>query len=156
VGRVLHFSRRYDEAIAHLLEVCARDPAFPGAHADLGLALHQVGQLDEAVARLERALELSGGRAVIASVLGHVLAAAGRTAQALRQLEIVRSAAPGTHLPAYVLLGLGRHQEALDLLEPACAARAGLLVYLKVEPLFDPVRGDRRFVRFLEQARLDD
>jgi serine/threonine-protein kinase len=154
VGRILHFAGRYQEAIAQLLVVCGRDPGFPGAHADLGLSLHQAGRPEDAIGRLERALELSGGRAVIASVLGNVLAAARRTEQALRQLEIVRSAARGTHLPAYVLLGLGRHQEALDLLEPAAAAKAGLLVYLKVEPLLDPVRGDPRFVRLLEAARL--
>lgn len=154
VGRVLHFARRYDEAIGQLTRVSAREPGFPGGHADLGLALFQVGRLDEAIVRLERARVLSGGRAVITSVLGHVLARAGRAAEAERQLETVQATAPGTHLPAYVLLGLGRHREALDLLEAACAVKAGLLVYLKVEPLFDVVRGDPRFVRLLESARL--
>ena len=156
VGRVLHFARRYEEAIGQLLRVCAREPGFPGGHADLGLALFQVGRLDEAISELHRARELSGGRAVIASVLGHVLAAAGRTADAENEMEGVRRAAPGTHLPAYVLLGLGRQEEALDLLEPACAAKAGLLVYIKVEPLFDAVRGHTRFVRLLERAHLAD
>ena len=156
VGRVLHFARCYHEAIDQLGRVCAREPAFPGGHADLGLALYQVGRLDEAIRELERARDLSGGRAVVTSVLGHVLATAGRGAEAENEMEVVRVAAPGTHLPAYVLLGLGRHEEALDLLEPACAAKAGLLVYLKVEPLFDAVRGDPRFVRLLESAHLVD
>jgi hypothetical protein len=97
---------------------------------------------------------LSGGRAVITSVLGHALASAGRVAEAERQLDVVWAAAPGTHLRAYVLLGLGRHQEAPDLLEQACAVKAGLLVYLKVEPLFDVVRDDPRFVHLLESAQL--
>jgi serine/threonine-protein kinase len=156
VGRVLHFARRYDEAIGQLTRICTRDPGFSGAHGDLGLALFQTGRLDEARIRLERARELSGGRAVITSVLGHVLAASGNVAEAERLLDAVRQAAPGTHLPAYVLLGLNRHQEALDLLEPACEARAGVLVYLKVEPLYDRVRDDPRFARLLEMARLTD
>jgi tetratricopeptide (TPR) repeat protein len=156
VGRVLHFARRYDDAIVQLGTVCSREPGFPGGHADRSMAYFQVGRLDEAVEGLQRASELSGGRAVITSVLGHVLAAAGRTREAEQHLEAVRAAAAGTHLPAYILLGLRRHREALDLLEPACAAKAGLLVYLKVEPLFDAVRGDPRFVRMLALARLAD
>lgn len=154
VGRVLHFARRFEEAIDQIGKVCARDPGFAGSQADLGLALFQAGRLDEAIARLERALDLSGGRVVVRSVLGHVLAAAGRVAEAESHLEAVRTAAPGTHLPAYVLLGLGRLPEALDLLETACEEKAGLLVYLKVEPLFDGARGETRFARLLERARL--
>src|SRR5262249_57450896 len=96
-----------DEAVGQVGTVGARDPGFPGAHADRALVLFQVGRLDEALEGLRRARELSGGRAVITSVLGHVLAAAGRVAEAEACLEEVRAAAPGTHLPAYVLLCLG-------------------------------------------------
>lgn len=156
VGRVLHFAQRYEEAMDQIGTVCSREPGFAGGHADLGLTLFQAGRHEEAVARLERALELSGGRVVVRSVLGHVLAAAGRIADAERHLEAVRAAAPGTHLPAYVLLGLGRLREALDLLEAACTKKAGLLVYLKVEPLFDSARSAPRFARLLERARLAD
>jgi DNA-binding winged helix-turn-helix (wHTH) protein/Flp pilus assembly protein TadD len=150
VGRVLHFARRYAEAAAQCRGVVAREPGFPGAHLDLGMALFALGALDEAISELRKAYELSGGRPVIAAVLGHVLAVAGRTGEAERQLEIVTDAATGTYLPAYVLIGLGRYDEALDLLEPARAARAGLLVYLGVEPLFDRLRGLPRFQRLLD------
>ena len=154
VGRVFHFARRYDEAAAQCRRVVERDPGFPGAHTDLGMALFQLGRTDEAVGELEKAAELSGGRAVISAVLGHVLAVAGRTDEAQRLLDRVHSLAGGTHLPAYVLIGLGRDEEALELLEPACAEKAGLLVFLKVEPLFDRLRARSRFERLLERARL--
>jgi DNA-binding winged helix-turn-helix (wHTH) protein/tetratricopeptide (TPR) repeat protein len=154
VGRVLHFAGRYEEAIAQCREVVERDPGFAGAHADVGLALLQIGRVEEALGEIRRAHELSGRRTVITAVLGHVLAVAGRTEEAMRQLAVVAAASPESHLPAYVLIGLGRHDEALDLLEAACTAKAGLLVYLKVEPLFDRLRGLPRFGRLLEQAGL--
>jgi len=44
-----------------------------------------------------------------------------------------------------VLIGLGRAGEGLDWLERACDTRSGLLVYLKVEPMFDSIRAEPRF-----------
>ena len=155
-GRILHFAGRYEEAIAQCRRVAQKEPGFPGAHADLGLALFQLGRIEEATRELTKAHELSGARAVIAALLGHVLAAAGRVDEAQQQLDLVRVRAAGTHLPAYVLIGLRRHEEALDLLETACAEKAGLLVYLKVEPLFDALRESVRFQRLLAQAGLAD
>jgi hypothetical protein len=37
-------------------------------------------------------------------------------------------------------IGLGEHERALKVLEKAHADRSGLLVYLKVEPMFDALR----------------
>ena len=50
----------------------------------------------------------------------------------------------------FFLKGLGERDEAFEWLNKACDERSGLLVYLKVEPMFDPVRSDPRF---LELAR---
>jgi DNA-binding winged helix-turn-helix (wHTH) protein/Flp pilus assembly protein TadD len=149
VGRVLHFARRYPEAAHQCRSVTETEPGFPGAHLDLGMALFALGAMDEAIAELAKAYDLSGGRPIIASVLGHVLARAGRIEEAQRQLDLVTAAAAGTYLPTYALVGLGRHDEALDLLEPARTAKEGLLVYLGVEPLFDALRDHPRFQRLL-------
>jgi len=48
-----------------------------------------------------------------------------------------------------VLVGLGRPSEGLDWLERACETRSGLLVFLKVEPMFDSIRGEPRFAALM-------
>ena len=55
---------------------------------------------------------------------------------------------------SYVLSGLGVVEEALDCLERACDSREGLLVYLKVEPMFDPLRTHPRFENLMHQIGL--
>lgn len=51
-------------------------------------------------------------------------------------------------------LGLGNSQLALDLLEQAVTAHDGLLVFLKVDPVFNPIRSQPRFIALLEKLGL--
>ena len=55
---------------------------------------------------------------------------------------------------ALPLIGLGRSGEALDWLERACETRSGLLVYLKVEPMFDAIRQEPRFASLMGRLAL--
>ena len=41
-----------------------------------------------------------------------------------------------------------------DKLEAACRERHGLLVYLRIEPLWNPLRADARFGRLLREIGL--
>ena len=54
---------------------------------------------------------------------------------------------------ALVYLGLGDKEEALRWLEKSFQDRAGCdLVYFRVEPLLDPLRGDPRFEELVAQV----
>ncbi len=55
---------------------------------------------------------------------------------------------------ARLALTLGRTDDAFHWLERARAERRGWLTYLRVDPLFDPVRGEPRFRALLEHLRL--
>lgn len=54
----------------------------------------------------------------------------------------------------YVLAGLGEIEEAITCFEGAADARAGLIVYLKVEPMVDPLRAHPRFVSLMRRLNL--
>jgi len=52
-------------------------------------------------------------------------------------------------------LRLGETDRAFDWLGEAVEERSSLLVWLKVVPAFDPIRGDPRFEKLLAAVGLD-
>ena len=56
--------------------------------------------------------------------------------------------------PAYVHVGLGEHERALDLLEQAYEQRAGGIFGIKGSFLFAPLRGHPRFQALLRKMNL--
>jgi serine/threonine-protein kinase len=158
-GRVLHFARRYHEAVDHYRQAIELDDSFRPAHFDLGMVLADLGRFDESVAEMEKYIDQDGRRSVMLGVLGNILARAGHVERARALLaELRQRLANGLATsadPAYVLAALGELDEAMELLEQACEERAGLVVYFKVEPLLDPVRSHPRFAMMLRRLRLE-
>jgi hypothetical protein len=52
---------------------------------------------------------------------------------------------------ALVYLGLGDRTRALDHLEQAYAANSELLVWLKIDRIYDPVRSEPRFIALMRR-----
>jgi hypothetical protein len=92
------------------------------------------------------------------STLGYALARAGQADEARAIFaELETHAATGYVSPvafATILLGLGDVEGALDWTERALADRRGWLVYAKVNPVMDPMRGHPRFEALVERMRL--
>ena len=155
VGRVHHFARQYDTAIEACRKTLELDATFAGAHLDLGLACLQKSIFGEAIAELRQALTLSGGRSIALAVLGYAHALAGERVAAQQALDELqergrRQDVSSLHT-AYVYIGLGDVDRAFEWLEKSYRERAGLLVFLKVEPIFDPLRSDPRFADLLHR-----
>jgi len=155
VGRVLHFQRKYEDAIEQCRRTLDMDAQFIQARLDLGMACAQAGRHDEAIAQFESALAPDDPRSVMRAVLGHIYGRAGRVSQAeavLQDLERrYRRGDASSYDLSLTVIGLGRAAEALDWLERACETRSGLLVYLKVEPMFDSIRGEPRFAGLMQR-----
>ncbi|HEV2736860.1 MAG TPA: tetratricopeptide repeat protein, partial [Longimicrobiaceae bacterium] len=152
LARQLYFARDLGGAAREYRAVLAQDPGFLPARLGLGVTLAQAGAAEEAVAELAGAPDPHGDpRPVVLALLGHAQGRAGRRAEAAASLARLRRAAEARYVPpeyfAVVHLGLGEADAALDWLERACDARSGSVVYLRVDPLLDPVRADPRFLR---------
>ncbi len=55
---------------------------------------------------------------------------------------------------AIVYMGLGNKNEAFDWLGKAFEDRSAALVYLAVDPVFDPLRSDSRFADLVQRIGL--
>ncbi len=154
LGDSYFFARRYDEALAVLRHTIEIDPAFYQAINDVGRVLSQAGQYDEALEAFERARLISGANPLASVGIGYTLARAGRTAEARRVLEHLQAESSRRFVSAYaiaaILLGLGDNDQAIEWLERAFRERDRALVWVRVHPRLDPLRGDERF-RSLER-----
>ncbi len=158
IGVIAYFARDYAEARRRLHATLELDPNFSTAYWGLGLVAEQMGEYDEAIAAFQKSMAIAGRGSNGLASLGHVLAVSGRRAEAEEVLkELTTKGRTGPILPyqiAVMLVGLGRNDEALTLLEEAYEQRAPMLSYLGRDPRFDPLRGTLRFQMLLGRMKL--
>jgi serine/threonine protein kinase len=159
-GWTCYFARRYEEALPFYHRVLRIDPDFVPARWFLGETLVELGRHDEGIEALERALQLSGGLSRLLGYLGYAYGRAGRTEAAHRALAELREREKEAYVPPYfpalVHAGLEEAGPALDDLERAHAIGDTMLRDLKVDPAWDRLRGEPRFVALMERMAYPD
>lgn len=157
LGDRLYYARQYDEALAQLRSTVEMDPDFAETRSSLGHVYLQLKMTDEAVAEFQREGQLSGSRLALAS-LGQAYARSGRAGAARRVIAELEAQLPsGLASPDYiasVYISLGDKEAALIWLERAYEARSDLLVFVKVDPIWDGLRADPRFQDLLRRIGL--
>jgi len=157
-GVALFHLRRYQDVAGHAREMLVRHRDYAPAHWLLGLALEQQGRHQAAADEFRACLRLTerDPRATVA--LGHVNALMGRRSEVLALIEEYRKSGPDRwnvpYLIALLYTGLGETEFAIDWLNRAYRQRDNSLPYMKLDPRFDPLRKDPRFVALLKKMRL--
>ena len=145
----LYLARQFDNAIAQAHKTLELDPNFAISYELLGEVYVSKGMYRESLSELEKYSALSQGRAMSLALLGYAHARLGERSQALRVLRQLEAASKQSYTPAFsfavVYAGLGEKDQAFASLEKAYGERTSRLGYLKVEPLWDPLRTDPRF-----------
>jgi Flp pilus assembly protein TadD len=158
LARQHYLSRQYDKAIAQCQVGLNFDPTYLPARIQLGLAYEQRGMLKEAIAELEKTRDLAATLPMAHALLAHVYATAGRKADAQSELNVLTAMARSRYVPpsyfAIISVALGDKNQAFSYLQKSYQDRSEQLLYLKVEPLVDPLRGDGRFDALLRQIGL--
>jgi TolB-like protein/Tfp pilus assembly protein PilF len=149
LGSVLSSAQRYDAAIEQLRKTLEMDPRFYYAHWNLGVALEVKGLVEQAIAEYEKAIALDDDP-LSPGLLAHLYAKIGRKDKALQIQERLREVSKQRYVTPYIFamihLGLGEKDQAIDFLEKTCDDRDGYnLAFIKVDPFFNPLRGDPRF-----------
>jgi serine/threonine protein kinase/tetratricopeptide (TPR) repeat protein len=158
LGYRFFYARQYPQAIEQCQKTLTMDATFAPAHVFLGRAYEQKGAFAEAVAELRKALELSEGDSNELAALANAYAVSHRESEAGKLLEQLKERSRQTYvqpsLMATIYLGLGQKDQAFDWLQKAYEDRSAGLVYLKIDPAFDSIRSDARFIDLLRRVGL--
>jgi eukaryotic-like serine/threonine-protein kinase len=159
-ARAYYSARQYPEALHQARAALELDSTFPRARFWVGMAQEQLGKPDEAVRELKATIAVGGPTSIYVAALGHVYATHGRRREALQTLDELQSRSKSQYVSpldiATVHLGLGDKDATFALLERAVETHAGGLVFLAVDPRYDPVRQDPRFQHLLRRIGFPD
>lgn len=147
-GAILYFARQYDRAIEQFRSVLDVQPDTPRAHLVL-FAYAQKGRFADALSGAEQWRRVTGGPWVWAAE-AYIDGRAGRPAQAERALRKLQQANRHWHMDpapmfATAYAGMNQTDRALAWLQTAYAEHSNVLITLKVDPVYDPLRSDPRF-----------
>ncbi len=158
LGMRSYYARDFQRAIDQCQQALGPDPDFVPAHLCVGRAYEMKGSFPEAIQELKKGLELSGGDSNEVAALGHAYAASGQKDEASKTLKDLTMRSQQTYVQpsrvAAIYIALGDTDQAFEWLEKAFVDQSTSLVYLKVEPVFDPIRKDSRFADLVRRIGL--
>lgn len=145
-GVLLYVSRQYEKASAQALASLSLAPDSPLPHFLLGVTEMARGRSREGTAELEKTASTLGRIPEVLGRLGNAYARSGRGAEARSVLaELERTPEHNRIYLAMVETGLGNRHRALDLVEASVVGRESDVVFIGVDPVFDPLRSEPRF-----------
>ncbi len=158
IGDTLFYARDYERAVGYYRKCLEMDSTFGPGHTDLARALEHLGRYDEAFEEFLGAQPTQEGRPVPSTGLAIYHARAGRRSEAKAVIEAVLSLAERQFVSPFGIASyfavIGQSERGLEWLERAYAQRDGTLVWIKVHPRLDGLRGEPRFRALLEKMRL--
>lgn len=153
-GFISFLARRYDEGIAESQKALELDPQFAAAHMVIGLSYVQKKNYEQAISELQKAQDNPDSRALLAYAYG----VAGKRNEARQLLEELQHVAKEKYVSPFPVaatyVGLGETDKAFEMLEKAYAERSWAMGMLKVNPIFDPIRSDQRYIELLRRMNL--
>jgi tetratricopeptide (TPR) repeat protein len=143
-------------AIEHAGRTVALNPTFWIGYAQQAQALHSIGQSELALEALAKASHFSGNHVPLIGSRGHILATLERLDEARATIDTLHSISATRYVPptaiAIVYAGLKDPERTFEWLERAYDTRDVNLIFLPVDPRWDPYRADPRFSSLLKRA----
>lgn len=148
-------SNNLESAINECNKELEIDPKFVPAYIKLGKTFLQKSLIDQGVAMMEKALEISGGSLLASSYLAYAYGVAGRKDEARKVINELLERSKTQYISpfniAVAYAGLGDKEATIKWLEKACEERAGGLFKINVDPMFDSLRGEERFQELIRR-----
>jgi DNA-binding winged helix-turn-helix (wHTH) protein/TolB-like protein/Flp pilus assembly protein TadD len=157
-GQFLFFAGKTDEALDRLNKTIDLDSKLWLSHLFISRVYTEKGMHAEAVAAAKKAGELSGNTQSDA-FRAYALAKWGKPEEARVILNNLLKLSSEEYVPPYniavVYHGLGESEKALDYLEKGFAEKDVRMVFLKVEPKWNNLRNEPRFVSLLRRMNFE-
>jgi len=148
-GYVFIYARRYDEAIAQCRRTLELNAGFYPAHLYLGWAYQGQKLYGQAISEYQKAIALEEDNPTLAEGLAWCYAASGKRTEALKIISTLNALSRRKYVSPYgmaeIYVALGDFDQGLAWLERAYEEHSWELAFLKVSPVFDPLRSDARF-----------
>ncbi|NND34172.1 MAG: hypothetical protein HKN76_16415 [Saprospiraceae bacterium] len=159
-GSLLYFQHQFEELKDLMLRTIPRDSTLPWGYDWLGMAYNGIEEHQASIDTYVKAFELSDGTVEVGAGLGHALGLGGRTHAAEAMAGYYTSRAQSDYLPpvqrSFIHLGIGEYDQALALLEQAFKEKSWFLIFIQIEPWYDPIRDQPRFQAILDKMNFPE
>lgn len=150
-------TKQYDKGIEQCRKALELDPNLWLPTFVMGWIELERADYPKAVEQLRMAQTMEA-QPFVAGFLGYAYAKAGQHDNALKTLDELNQLAGHRFVTpfsqALIYIGLGQNSDAIDWLEKAYDERSTWLTWLKVDPIFDPLRSDPRFQALYKKMNL--
>jgi TolB-like protein/DNA-binding winged helix-turn-helix (wHTH) protein/tetratricopeptide (TPR) repeat protein len=157
-GRLYYFSRQYDEALQHFKNILAVEPNEGSMRFSLNAVYIQKQMYDEIVEESLKTMKAYGAPPERIEKIRETYRTSGWQGVLRDELENIEKKAArervDPHRLALLYMRLGRKDEAFVWLEKALEERHPAAIQFKIEPAFDPLRGDPRFAELIRKIGL--
>lgn len=155
----LYWARRYDEAIEQAYKTLEIDPSFMRSYYTIGDSYERKGMYEQAVEWYLKGANLSGSTAEVMA-LKEAYGAAGVRGYYRKRLDLRMVQVDGDlsrqslYNVAALYSQLGEKEKTFEWLHKAFEERPYGLMFLKIDPAFDDMRSDPRFVEIMKRVGL--
>ena len=158
-GQFLFYAGKNDDSLTKLQKAIEYEPNFWLTRLFIARAYIEKGMYSEAVAEATQARDLSRGANTEAiALMIYALAKSGKIELARSAMNELKRLASERYIPPYHFAlaynGLNKTDETFAWLEKAYQARDLKMTFLKVEPKWNNLRGDARFVDLMKRMNL--
>jgi tetratricopeptide (TPR) repeat protein len=157
-GQLFFQARKFAEAEEQVQYALALNSDFWLGHLVLGRVYERTRRAAAALIEFDTAFRLSEGNTEALSLKGYTMAQMGHRREAEPVLRVLLETARTRFLPPYnvalLYAGLGDSDAVYEWLEKARLIRDVHMVFLTVEPKWDPLRGQASFQSLLQRCGL--
>ena len=157
--RLLYYARQHDQAIEQYRKTLSEDPTVAGFCIFAIYAYQQKGRFEEAIAVAKRISDASPNEMLPRAALARSYAVMGNRPEAMKVVRAMEDLSKRRFISEYdmaVAHSGWNPQATLGWLEKACEFRSGLIVYARVDSVFDDLRSDPRFQEIVRKTGIPD
>ena len=155
-AEISYWAHDYDRAIELCNNAIKKHPDQVGPYFILGRTLRAQKRFPEAIVAFQKEAEITDRDSGLLMDLASAYLAAGREKDAQPLVDEVKGRVGKMYVPVYQIAAYyvrrGDHDEAMRWLQQAYDDESAWLIWMKVDPLMDPLRNDPRFQHLLKQV----